>query len=134
MSLNGRYANIDNSHDSQFGSTDNSRSLGISGIINNGVAANVSRYNGGCWFKKRRMTKRRKMNRRSKKRKIYRGGSCSSCGIKQIGGLHSVTNFNNGFSTGGILSANNLGEANPVPYQPRANFPNPYFPNQKLSY
>jgi hypothetical protein len=56
--------NIDNSHDSQFGSTNNSRSFGISGIINNGVAANASRYNGGRRFKTKRC-KRKSLKRRN---------------------------------------------------------------------
>jgi hypothetical protein len=63
-----------------------------------------------------------------------KGGSCQSCLNMQRGGLHSVTHFNNGYSTGGDLLPSQLALANPVPYQPHNNFINPYYPNERLSY
>jgi len=138
--VNGSYVNTDNSHLSSFGSTDNSRSFGLSGAINNSLAASASRIKGGCWFKnKRKMTKgnKRKTKKTKKrgKRRNYRGGSFYNPYANiQKGGLSSVTHFNNGYSTGGILPASNLGLANPVPYHPNSYVANPYFPNEKLSF
>ena len=134
--------NPDNSHLSLFDSNNTSRVYGLSGATDNSLAANASRIKGGCWFRqKRRITKIRKSNKkrkssrkRSSRKKTYRGGSCSSCMNVQRGGLHSVTNFNNGYSTGGVLSAPHLALANPVPYQAHGYFKNPYFPNERLSY
>jgi hypothetical protein len=153
--INGHFVNTDNSHLAYFGSTDTSRSFGLSGATDNSLAANASRIRGGSFLKKRRMTKRRKCmtkggrsmtkrrktKRRKTKRRNYKGGSCTSCNTPynpyaniQNGGLHSVTNCNNGYSTGGVLQADNLGLANPVPYQPHSNFVNPHYPNQQLSF
>jgi len=138
--INGHYINTDNSHLPYFGSTETSRGFGLSGATENSLAASASRINGGGLFKKRRMTKRRKnkkslKKRRKSKRRKYSGGSrYNPYASIQKGGLHSVTNVNNGYSTGGILSANNLGEANPVPYQVNSNFVNPHYPNQQLSF
>jgi hypothetical protein len=148
--VNGHFLNTDNSHLAYFGSTDTSRAFGLSGATENSLAANASRIRGGSWLKKRmtkrrkskrRLSKRRRKGKRSGSRRKYKGGSCSSCNASynpyaniQQGGLHSVTNVNNGYSTGGILSANNSAEANPVPYQVNHNFVNPHFPNQQLSF
>ena len=138
--INGHYLNTDNSHLPFFGSTDNSRSYGLSGVTNNSLAASASRIKGGCWFSKRISKRRRnkkslKKRRKSKSKRKYRGGSnFNPYASVQKGGLHSVTNFNNGYSTGGLLPANQLGLAIPVPYQPHANFINPHYPNQQLSF
>jgi hypothetical protein len=150
--VKGHYVNPDNSHLALFGSTNTSRSYGISGATDNSLAANASRIKGG-FKKKRRMTKRKSSKRKRTKRRKYKGGSCQSCatcanmqrgGLKggscqscvnmQRGGLHSVTHFNNGYSTGGDLLPSQLALANPVPYQPHNNFINPYYPNERLSY
>lgn len=150
--VKGHYVNPDNSHLALFGSTNTSRSYGISGATDNSLAANASRIKGG-FKKKRRMTKRKSSKRKRTKRRNYKGGSCQSCatcanrqrgGLKggscqscvnmQRGGLHSVTHFNNGYSTGGDLLPSQLALANPVPYQPHNNFINPYYPNERLSY
>jgi hypothetical protein len=149
--VNGHFVNTDNSHLAYFGSTDTSRAFGLSGAIDNSLAASASRIRGGCWLKnrmsrrRRSSTKKKSLKKRRKslmKRRKYKGGSCSTCSGTtynpyaniQQGGLHSVTNCNNGYSTGGILSANNLGEANPVPYRAYGNFINPHYPNQRLSF
>ena len=134
--VKGHYVNPDNSHLALFGSTNTSRSYGISGATNNSLAANASRIKGG-FKKKRRMTKRKSSKRKRTKRRKYKGGSCQSCATcanMQRGGLHSVTHFNNGYSTGGDLLPSQLALANPVPYQPHNNFINPYYPNERLSY
>ncbi len=149
--VNGHYVNPDNSHLALFGSTNTSRSYGISGATDNSLAANASRIKGGCWFKKkRRMTKRKSSKRKRTKRRKYKGGcqncatcatcakfkggSCQNCANIQRGGLHSVTHFNNGYSTGGDLTSSQLALANPVPYHPHSNFINPYYPHERLSY
>jgi hypothetical protein len=153
--VNGHFLNTDNSHLAYFGSTDTSRAFGLSGATENSLAANASRIKGGCWLQKRKsrrrrsstkkksLKKRRSSTRKSLRRRKYKGGSCTSCGSNatynpyaniQQGGLHSVTNCNNGFSTGGILSANNSAEANPVPYQVHGNSVNPHYINQRLSF
>jgi len=145
--VNGHYVNIDNSHLPSFSSTDNSRSFGLSGAIDNSLAASASRIKGGCWFnnkmkmtkqnkRKTRKTKKRKIRKTKSKRRNYKGGSRYYNPYENIqkGGLHSVTNYDNGYSTGGILPASQLGLANPVPYHQNPYFPNPYFPNQKLSF
>lgn len=147
--VKGHYVNPDNSHLALFGSTNTSRSYGISGATDNSLAANASRIKGG-FKKKRRMTKRKSSKRKRTKRRKYKGGSCQSrvnmqrgglkggscqsCVNMQRGGLHSVTHFNNGYSTGGDLLPSQLALANPVPYQPHNNFINPYYPNERLSY
>lgn len=134
--VKGHYVNPDNSHLALFGSTNTSRSYGISGATDNSLAANASRIKGG-FKKKRRMTKRKSSKRKKTKRRKYKGGSCQSCATcanMQRGGLHSVTHFNNGYSTGGDLLPSQLALANPVPYQPHNNFINPYYPNERLSY
>jgi len=132
VNINGHYVNHDNSHLDWFGSTNTSRPYGISGATDNSLAANASRIKGG--FKKnRRMTKRKSSKRKKTKRRKYKGG-CQSCLNMQRGGLHSVTHFNNGYSTGGDLLPSQLALANPVPYQPYNNFINPYYPNERLSY
>jgi hypothetical protein len=160
--VKGHYVNPDNSHLALFGSTNTSRSYGISGATDNSLAANASRIKGG-FKKKRRMTKRKSSKRKRTKRRKYKGGcpnceggycpkcaksksgycpkcaklkggSCQSCANIQHGGLHSVTHFNNGYSTGGDLLPSQLALANPVPYQPHNNFINPYYPNERLSY
>jgi hypothetical protein len=145
--VKGHYVNPDNSHLALFGSTNTSRSYGISGATDNSLAANASRIKGG-FKKKRRMTKRKSYKRKRTKRRKYKGGSCQSCATcaklkggscqscvnMQRGGLHSVTHFNNGYSTGGDLLPSQLALANPVPYQPHNNFINPYYPNERLSY
>jgi hypothetical protein len=137
---NGHYVNPDNSHLSLFGSSNTSRVYGLSGATDNSLAANASRIKGGCWFKQKRRTKRRSntkrrlLKRKGYKKKTYRGGCCSSCMNVQRGGLHSVTHFNNGYSTGGVLPAQQLALANPVPYHQNSYVANPYFPNQRLSY
>jgi len=47
--INGKFANIDNSHDSgNFSSNETSRQFGYAGITNNDVAASTSRKKGGC--------------------------------------------------------------------------------------
>ena len=213
--VNGHYVNPDNSHLALFGSTNTSRSYGISGATDNSLAANASRIKGGCWFKNKiRMTKRKSSKRKRTKRRKYKGGcpnceggyclkcaksksgycsdcenknkkggcpkcaggycsdcaksnkkgkyclkcaksnkkggcqncatcatcakfkggSCQNCANIQRGGLHSVTHFNNGYSTGGDLTSSQLALANPVPYHPHSNFINPYYPNQQLSF
>jgi hypothetical protein len=177
--VDGHYVNPDNSHVDFFGSTNTSRAYGISGITNNKLALDASRIKGGCWFKKKRMTKRKSSKRKKTKRRKYKGGcpnceggycpkckkgkyckycknknkkggcqncatcatcaklkggSCQSCANIQHGGLSSVTHFNNGYSTGGNLTASQLALANPVPYHPHGNFINPYYPNERLSY
>ena len=139
--INGRYVNTDNSHLQYFGSTDNSRSYGLSGAVNKSLAADASRLKGGCWWltppkKRKRMTKgNKKMKKRKTKRRKYRGGSTfDPYALVQKGGIHSVTDCNNGYSTGGFLPANQLGLANPVPYHIHGNYVNPHFPNQQLSY
>ena len=144
VNINGHYVNHDNSHLDWFGSTNTSRPYGISGATDNSLAANASRIKGG--FKKnRRMTKRKSSKRKKTKRRKYKGGycpncaklkggSCQSCANIQHGGLSSVTHFNNGYSTGGNLTASQLALANPVPYHPHGNFINPYYPNERLSY
>ena len=122
--VNGHFLNTDNSHLAYFGSTDTSRAFGLSGATENSLAANASRIKGGCWLQKRKsrrrrsstkkksLKKRRSSTRKSLRRRKYKGGSCTSCGSNatynpyaniQQGGLHSVTNCNNGFSTVGIL-------------------------------
>jgi len=176
--VNGHYVNPDNSHLALFGSTNTSRSYGISGATDNSLAANASRIKGGCWFKNKiRMTKRKSSKRKRTKRRKYKGGcpnceggyclkcaksksgycsdckkgkynkkggcqncaklkggSCQNCANIQRGGLHSVTHFNNGYSTGGDLTSSQLALANPVPYHPHSNFINPYYPHERLSY
>jgi len=148
--VNGHYVNIDNSHLPSFSSTDNSRSFGLSGAIDNSLAASASRIKGGCWFdNKMKITKQNKRKiRKTKKRKIrkirktkskrrnYKGGShyYNPYANIQKGGLHSVTNCDNGYSTGGILPASQLGLANPVPYHQNPSFSNPHYINQRLSF
>jgi fructose-1,6-bisphosphatase/sedoheptulose 1,7-bisphosphatase-like protein len=143
--VNGHYVNPNDSHLALFGSTNTSRTYGISGATNNSLAANASRIKGG-FKKKRRITKRKSSKRKRTKRRKYKGGcqKCATCGLKggscqscsniQRGGLHSVTHFNNGYSTGGDLLSSELALANPVPYYPHSNFTNPYYPNERLSY
>ena len=173
--VNGHYVNPNDSHLALFGSTNTSRTYGISGATNNSLAANASRIKGG-FKKKRRITKRKSSKRKRTKRRKYKGGchkcpggycpdcaksksgycpkcknlkggscqNCATCGLKggscqscsniQRGGLHSVTHFNNGYSTGGDLLSSELALANPVPYYPHSNFTNPYYPNERLSY
>ena len=160
--VNGHYVNPDNSHLALFGSTNTSRSYGISGATDNSLAANASRIKGG-FKKKRRMTKRKSSKKKRTKRRKYKGGchkcaggycpkcaksksgychdcaklkggSCQNCANIQRGGLHSVTHFNNGYSTGGDLTSSQLALANPVPYHPHSNFINPYYPHERLSY
>ena len=131
--VNGHYVNPDNSHLALFGSTNTSRSYGISGATDNSLAANASRIKGG-FKRKRRMTKRKSSKRKKTKRRKYKGGSCQTCSNIQHGGLSSVTHFNNGYSTGGDLSSSQLALANPVPYHPHSNFINPYYPNERLAY
>ena len=80
------------------------------------------------------MTKRKSSKKKRTKRRKYKGGSCQNCANIQRGGLHSVTHFNNGYSTGGDLTSSQLALANPVPYHPHSNFINPYYPHERLSY
>jgi hypothetical protein len=92
-------------------STDNSRAYGLSGQISNIAAVNSSK--GG---RRRRKRKSRKGSRKSRKNKTrrYKGGGCTNC---QHGGLSSVTNINNGYSTGSVqLPWNQSALANPPPY------------------
>jgi len=119
-----KYTNIDNSHISaSFTSSDDSYAYGNPKIVNNVEAANASRYSGGRKKRKRKSKRRvslykKKTTKRRKKRRTLRGGNhFNPYGlITQNGGLLSVTNCNAGYSTGGVITPNMLGTANPVPY------------------
>ena len=135
--VNGHYVNPDNSHLALFGSTNTSRSYGISGATDNSLAANASRIKGG-FKKKRRMTKRKSSKKKRTKRRKYKGGSCQNCANIQRGGYAQyMNNMPNTptYQVAGInLPSSQLALANPVPYHPHSNFINPYYPNERLAY
>jgi len=145
--INGKFVNVDNSNSpSRFGSNEIPGLPGLSGAKNNVVAA-MGKVPGICLFKggsrgirrkiKNIVTKYKKMKggkRRVKtmKKRILsakrRTGKTGKTGRRRRtgrrmmrGGYSQYQNnmpLTQGYSVGGILSANNLGEANPPPIKP----------------
>lgn len=131
--VNSHYVNVTNSHNpAMFSSNQIPGYPGISGTKSN-IDAAAGIFKGGrskrknigkiynkmkkrCSTIKRRKTNSRKSSKRYRRRTRARG---------QRGGYGQYMNntaLSTGYSTGGVLSPNNLGLANPVPYQKAGNF------------
>lgn len=145
--INGNFVNKDNSHyPGGFGSNEVPGLPGLAGAKYN-VDAAASRVPGICMSgggkklkrKIKNITKRYKMSRKSMKRKVssikrkikasFAGGrkSRKHRSRRQRGGYSQYQNnmpMTNTYSTGGVLSAGNLGLANPVPYKVLSNCTN----------
>ena len=154
--VDGRYVNVGATNNpSNFGSNETSREFGLSGIVNNvkAAAASVLQMKGGSRAKKNKIS--RKYTMATKKRSLFKRGKMmimkmaksvkrrfskrrgSRSGRRGHKGMRGGTGHyiqygsnaaaNASYSTGGVLSASRLGEANPVPHQAiTGNCPNAY--------